>query len=90
MLKLKQKGGENVKVEFLFDGVDIRVSSKSNQEYATIFGRELTEDGTPKIKQSSFITFQPTVVEATKKLEAGTIVLLDLRITQATVQGIEV
>ena len=78
-----------MKKNFLFDGAKFQTSSKGT-DYAKIYLRELDDFGSPVMEQTTFISFNPNVIQKAKSINAGESIIADLKITQATIEDLEV
>ena len=76
-----------MKGTFLLDGYELKTSAKGNL-YANLYVKELRADGTPALKQETYSCFNETAVKELENFQAGDIIELDLRISQASVEAV--
>lgn len=74
-------------VQVFYDGMKEQTSAKGTV-YADLFGRGATTSGDPDLEQSRYRTFNEGVIKAARLWKPGDLVELDLRIRDATVEGV--
>lgn len=76
-----------MKVTYNFDGAKFRVS-KTGKPYAELFLREYSENGEICFQQHVFRCFDEKVVEQCRSIEPNSLVVIDMEIRDAIIEGI--
>lgn len=76
-----------MKVTYNFDGAKFRVS-KTGKPYTELYLREYLESGEISFQQQVFRCFDENVVEQCRSIEPNSIVVVDMTVRDAVIEGI--
>ena len=76
-----------MKNTYSYDGVQFR-TSKAGNAYADLFLREVDENGNIDLQQRVFRSFNEDVINRCRSIEPNSVVIVDLTIKEAFVDGI--